>query len=72
MNAKTFRVPNIGCDGCVRTIQNELKAMPGMTSVQADPATKMVTVTWSEPARWDAIREKLIAINYPPEELIAL
>ncbi len=72
MNTKTFRVPNIGCDGCVRAIQNALKAMPGMTSVQADLATKTVTVTWSEPARWEAIREELIAINYPPEEPIAL
>ncbi|PJF47965.1 MAG: cation transporter [Chloroflexi bacterium] len=67
MNTKTFRIPNIGCDGCARTIQNELKDLPGVTSVQADPATKMVTVTWDEPARWDAIREKLIAIHYPPE-----
>lgn len=71
MNTKTFRVPDIGCDGCVRAIQNALKAMPGVAAVQADLTTKMVTVTWSEPARWDAIREALIAINYPPEELIA-
>jgi len=72
MNTKTFRVPNIGCDGCIRTIQNELREIPGVTSVQADLATKTVTVAWDEPARWEAIREKLVEIHYPPEELITL
>lgn len=72
MNAKTFRVPNIGCDGCVRAIQNALKAMPGVTTVQGDPATKTVTVAWGEPARWEDIRAELIEIGYPPEEPIAL
>ncbi|BCX02880.1 MAG: hypothetical protein KatS3mg053_0818 [Candidatus Roseilinea sp.] len=72
MNTKTFRVPSIGCAGCIRTIQNELKEVPGVVSVQADLATKMVTVVWDEPARWDAIREKLVEISYPPEELITL
>ncbi|MCS6849340.1 MAG: heavy-metal-associated domain-containing protein [Anaerolineae bacterium] len=72
MNTKTFRIPNIGCDGCIRTIQNELRDVPGVISVQADLATKTVTVAWNDPARWDAIRARLIEINYPPEEPIAL
>ena len=24
MESKTFKVPNIGCDGCVRTVENEV------------------------------------------------
>lgn len=72
MNTKTFRVPNIGCDGCIRTIQNELRELPGVAAVHADLATKAVTVAWDEPTRWEAIREKLVEIGYPPEELITL
>jgi copper chaperone CopZ len=72
MNTKTVQVPAIGCDGCIRTIQNEVRDVPGVTSVKADLATKMVTVTWGDDGSWDAIRAKLIEIEYPPEELIAL
>ncbi|MCS7055141.1 MAG: heavy-metal-associated domain-containing protein [Thermoflexales bacterium] len=71
MHTITIRVPNIGCDGCVRAIRSELGEIPGVAAVQADLATKTVTVTWAEPADWRAIREKLIEINYPPEEPIA-
>lgn len=67
---KTVQVPNIGCNGCVRTIQNEVSQVPGVTSVKGDPSTRRVTIVWDEAAgvTWETIRAKLIEIDYPPAE----
>lgn len=68
MASKTFRVPNISCDHCVRTIERELGELPGVRAVKADAASKTVTIEWQEPATgWEAIRSLLVEINYPPE-----
>ncbi len=72
MDSKTFKVPAISCNHCVHTIKMEVGELPGVQSVQADKDTQMVTVTWAEPATWEAIRQTLTEINYPPEGLIAL
>ncbi len=66
MDRKTFQVPNIGCDGCVRTIKTEVAQIPGVQSVDADQDTKMVTVAWGEPASWKLIENKLVEIDYAP------
>lgn len=65
---KTFKVPNIGCDGCVRAIENELSELPGVQTVSGDVATKMVHVEWTPPASWDTIKATLAEIEYPAEE----
>lgn len=67
---KTFLVPAISCDHCVRSIKNELADLTGVQSVQAEAATKLVTVTWADPATWEKIRAALIEIEYPPQELL--
>jgi copper chaperone len=68
MATKTFKVPNISCGHCVMTIEREVGELPGVTSVKAEQASKMVTVNWNEPpATWDGIRALLEEINYPPE-----
>jgi copper chaperone CopZ len=66
MESKTFKVPNIGCDGCVRTIVNELSQQPGVQTVSADKDTQIVTVKWQQPASWASIDAALTAIDYPP------
>ena len=68
MESKTFRVPNIGCNGCVRTIQNEVSQVQGVKTVKADLPTKMVTVTFEGGSTWEAIKAKLAEIDYAPEE----
>lgn len=69
MAIKTFRVPNISCGHCVKTIERELGELRGVQSVKADQASKKVTVEWREPdASWEDIRSLLAEINYPPEE----
>lgn len=68
MANKTFKVPNISCGHCVMTIEREVAELTGVTSVKADKDTKMVTVDWNEAtASWDAIKDVLLEINFPPE-----
>lgn len=68
METKTFEVPNIGCDGCVRTIKNELGALAGVQQVDGNKDTRHVTVTFDAPATWDVIVAKLNEIDYAPAE----
>lgn len=70
MNTKTFVVPSISCDHCVRSIKNELSELAGVKSVQADANTKVVTVNWDDPATWEQIKAALTEIDYAPQELV--
>lgn len=66
MEHKTFSVPNIGCDGCVNAIQNELNELPGVSKVKGNSQTKIVTVEWSTPTTWEEIKNTLAEIEYSP------
>lgn len=68
MQTKTFTVPNISCGHCVMAVQNEVRDLAGVSRVQADKDTRMVTVEWDAPATWEQIKAALTAINYPPAE----
>ncbi len=68
MSSKTFEVPNIGCDGCMRTIENELGQLAGVSQVKAAVDTRLVTVEWGDPANWEKIVETLTEIEYAPAE----
>lgn len=65
---KTFNVPNISCGHCVMTIKREVSAVPGVQSVDAEQATKRITVTWDSSTSWEVIKETLVEIGYPPAE----
>ncbi len=68
MTNKTFNVPNISCNHCVMTIEQELGELEGITSVAADAGVKTVTVEWDTPATWDGIKSLLAEINFPAVE----
>ncbi|MCB0189686.1 MAG: cation transporter [Caldilineaceae bacterium] len=68
MTTKTFTVPNISCSHCTHTIESELGELAGVQSVKAEEETKQVTVNFDAPASWDAIKELLVEIEYPPVE----
>jgi copper chaperone len=72
MTTKTFIVPNISCGHCTHTIEMELSDLAGVTDVNAEQETKQVTVSWQEPATWDAIQSLLTDINYPPQQLVQI
>ncbi len=66
MERKTFQVPNIGCDGCVRTIKSEVSQINGVKTVDGVVDTKVVTVEWDAPATWSQIESTLKEIDYAP------
>jgi len=68
MANKTFEVPNISCGHCVMAIKNEVGELDGVLRVEADEATRIVTVEWDEPASWEQIKALLVEINYPPAD----
>ena len=67
MQTKTFKVPNVGCNGCVAAITNEVSELSGVNAVSGDVDSKMITVEWDAPADWDQIKNALVAIDYAPE-----
>ena len=68
MESKTFQVPNIGCDGCVRAIKNELAELDGVSAVEGKVAAKTITVHYAAPATWSQIVEVLTEIDYAPAD----
>ena len=67
MQKKTFKVPNIGCDGCVNAIKGELSEVDGVKRVDGVVDTKQVTVEYDAPATWEQITAALTEIDYAPE-----
>ncbi|MEM7134053.1 MAG: heavy metal-associated domain-containing protein [Chloroflexota bacterium] len=68
MTTKTFTVPAINCSHCTHTIELEVGELAGVQRVTADEETKEVTVEWDGSTSWDAIKELLSEIDFPPEE----
>ena len=68
MNMETFSIPNISCGHCTGSIQNELKELEGVRSVEGDVPNKTVTVNWEAPASREKILATLKEINYPAAE----
>jgi copper chaperone len=68
MSKRSVTVPNISCRHCTAAIERELREIPGVRSVEADPVTKEVTVQWEPPATWELIAGKLSEIGYPAAE----
>jgi copper chaperone CopZ len=67
VETKTVTVPNIGCDGCVKSIKSEVADIAGVTQVDGVVDTKQITVQWTAPATWDIIKAKMAEIEYAPE-----
>ncbi len=65
MSSVTYLVPSIHCGHCVHTIKMELSDLEGVRSVQADLATRQVSVEFEVPATPDRIEQLLAEINYP-------
>lgn len=68
MQTKTFMVPNIGCNGCVNNIKNELVSIPGIKRVDGVVDSKTITVDFDAPATWEQIVKSLTEIEYAPAE----
>ena len=66
METVTLRVPDVSCEHCVRTIDQTLSPIAGVSEVRTDIASKTVTLTY-DPARvgLDAIEQALAEADYP-------
>lgn len=65
MKTITYKIPNISCGHCVRTIQMEVGDLQGVISIEASSDNKTATINFEDPATDEKIRELLIDINYP-------
>ncbi len=68
METKTFKVPNMTCNGCVSTVRGELEEIPGVEVLDINKVAQLVTVKWDQPASWQSIEQALTAIEYAPAE----
>jgi P-type Cu+ transporter len=60
-----FTAPDITCEGCAGTIKEALGAIPGVSSVSVDVATKVVTIDHGEKVPREAIDAALKGVGYP-------
>jgi len=65
MNTIKFNVPAMHCNHCTHTVSMELSDLEGVSKVDADLNTKVVTVEYDAPATEQVMRETLAEINYP-------
>jgi len=68
MKTVTYLVPNISCKHCTHTINMELSEIEGVSKVDADVQTRLVTITFDDPATEQELKDLLAEINYPVAE----
>jgi copper chaperone len=66
MEAKTFSVPDIECDGCANAIKNALGRIAGIGVVAVDVAKKVVEIQFESPATVGSISKALDRAGFPP------
>jgi Cu2+-exporting ATPase len=63
---RTFSVPRIHCDGCVRTVTEALRSLTGVTVADADARKKIVDVVYDPSlVSEEALRQALRNVGYP-------
>ena len=66
METRTFKVPNMTCNGCVSTVKGEIEQVAGVINVDVNKPAQLVTVEWDTPATWEDIEQALVEVEYPP------
>jgi copper chaperone len=56
MSTATYTVAGMTCGHCVRAVTEEVTAIPGVTDVQVDLASGVVTVTSETPVDQSAVK----------------
>ena len=60
----TFTVRGMTCDHCVRAVEAEVAAVPGVRTVAVDLATGRLAVTATVPVDADAVRAAVEEAGY--------
>jgi copper chaperone CopZ len=66
MKTITYTIPNISCMHCVHTIKSEVRDLAGVLTVEGDFNSKVVSITFEDPATAEKIETALAEIDYPP------
>eukprot|EP00287_Rhodomonas_sp_CCMP768_P003314 CAMPEP_0196725540 /NCGR_PEP_ID=MMETSP1091-20130531/7074_1 /TAXON_ID=302021 /ORGANISM="Rhodomonas sp., Strain CCMP768" /LENGTH=72 /DNA_ID=CAMNT_0042067837 /DNA_START=8 /DNA_END=226 /DNA_ORIENTATION=+ len=69
MTKYTMKCDEISCKHCTGTIEKTLGAMPGVSSVEASPETKDVTVEFDAPCSIQLIKDALTKAEFPPTDV---
>lgn len=68
MTAIALVAPDISCEHCKRSIEQDLAEVPGVHGVVVDVETKVVRVNYDDSQTGDqALRAKLADIGYPTD-----
>lgn len=60
----TYAVKGMTCDHCVRAVEAELSAVPGVTAVEVDLAAATAVVTSKDPIEAKIVREAVEEAGY--------
>ena len=64
MSIATYTVTGMTCEHCVRSVSEEVGAVPGVTAVDVDLASGDLTVTSDAPVPADAVRAAVEEAGY--------
>ena len=65
MSTSTYTVTGMTCEHCVRSVTEEVSAIPGVTDLQIDLATGTLAVTTADaPVADDAVRDAVAEAGY--------
>jgi copper chaperone len=66
MKNVTLYAPDISCEHCIMAIKRAVTALPGVASVEGDPRTKRVTISYDEgKVDLEAIKAAMAEEGYP-------
>lgn len=61
-----MRVKGVRCDGCVSKITSEVGELGGVTLVEVNVGSALVTITWGDGfVGMNEVEERLRALGYP-------
>jgi hypothetical protein len=66
MDSKTFMIPTMTPDDA-KLLQTELQQIDGVRDVHIHQPTHSVTVTWTKPSAWEAVRRRLAQLHFTPD-----
>jgi copper chaperone len=64
MTTRTYTVTGMTCSHCVNSVGSEIQQIPGVTDVQVDLASGVVTVTSSRPVDTAAVAAAVDEAGY--------
>ena len=71
MQKMTIRIPNANCNHCSSVIRRALSDLNGSVSVKKETPERVFTFSWTPPANWELIKNRLHQLGYTPERQIS-